>query len=103
MEQERRTVPFECQRCWHVWQEDYVVQHTADRHGNDIEVWLRDGVRVPPPSAEATCVKCGSAKVTTFPDGYLTRHPEAAMPGEPSPLDDERLRSPVPRRMPWIT
>ncbi|MEV0583341.1 hypothetical protein [Nonomuraea sp. NPDC050310] len=101
MNEERRTIPFECRRCWHVWEEDYLVRVVPDRHGNDNLTWLRDGWPVPPPATGVVCLKCGCAQVTTFPDGYLARHPEVVRQAGPPELSDEPLRSPVPRKLPW--
>lgn len=98
MEEERRIVPFECRGCWHVWEEEYLIRHVVDRHGDDREVWVRGGVAVPPPSTYATCPKCGGQQITTFPEGYLARHPEARKSDEPVPADESKLRSPVPRK-----
>lgn len=98
MEEERRNLPFECRGCWHVWEEDYLVRHVDDGHGNESHIWTRGGVQVPPPSTEAFCPKCGSHQVTTFPDGYLGRHPEAKKAGEPAPPDPTPLVSPAPRK-----
>ncbi|GAA4068959.1 hypothetical protein [Nonomuraea soli] len=98
MDTENRTVPFECRRCWHVWEEDFIVLTETDRHGHDNEFWTLHGVRVPPPSAEASCVRCGCQQVTTFPSGYLRRHPEVVRQGEPVAPDASLLRSPAPPR-----
>ncbi|MFG1699343.1 hypothetical protein [Nonomuraea sp. NPDC049309] len=97
MNEELRTVPFECQRCWYVWEEDYVVRHQEDQHGNAAEIWLQNGLPVPPPSAAAVCPKCGCQKAKVFPDGYLTRHPELIKQAEPAPPDETPLISPVRR------
>jgi hypothetical protein len=97
VEEELRNVPFECRGCWHVWQEDYVVRRSEDDHGNEGEVWLRAGLRVPPPSSGAVCPQCGSEQATTFPDGYLARHPELIPPAEPVVPDATPLLSPVPK------
>ncbi|MFB4281632.1 MULTISPECIES: hypothetical protein [unclassified Nonomuraea] len=97
MEEEHRKVPFECRRCWHVWEEDYVVRRIEDDHGNAGEIWLRAGLPVPPPSPGAICPRCGCQQATTFPDGYLSRHPELIPPVEPGVPDATPLLSPVPR------
>ncbi|MET9338314.1 hypothetical protein [Nonomuraea sp. NPDC003804] len=76
----RETWPFECQCCWHVWQEEYTVRHVTDDHGNEVEVWLRAGVPVQPANSDKSCPKCGAVQITTFPAGYLARHPEAPVP-----------------------
>ncbi|SEK94694.1 hypothetical protein [Nonomuraea pusilla] len=100
MDEERRTLPYECRRCWHVWQEDYVVRHFADAHGNEVDIWLRGGVQVPPPaSGVMICPKCGCQQATTFPDGYLARHPELIPPPRPAEPDATPLLSPVRKRM----
>ncbi|MFB9472805.1 hypothetical protein ACFFR3_25180 [Nonomuraea salmonea] len=95
MEEELRIVPFECQRCWHVWEEEYVVRHQEDRHGNGGEIWLRAGLPVSPPSSGAICPRCGCQRATTFPDGYLSRHPELRRAAEPTVPDETPLISPV--------
>ncbi|WP_327091196.1 hypothetical protein OIE66_11330 [Nonomuraea sp. NBC_01738] len=92
MEELTRTLPFECRGCWHVWEEEYLVRRVDDRY----EVWTRDGVAVPPPSKYAICPKCGGGQVTTFPEGYLARHPEARIPAPTRP-DESALVSPVRR------
>lgn len=76
----RRLWPLECLRCWHVWEEVYTV-----RLGDRGETWLRDGVVVQPPWSGACCPACGVFAVTTFPDGYLTRHPELISAADPEP------------------
>jgi hypothetical protein len=99
MEEELRRLQFECRGCWHVWDEEYLVRQGDDGRGHQREMWLHDGVRVAPPSAAATCPACGSAQVTTFPEGYLDRHPEARRIGEPAVPDESRLLSPVPKHL----
>ncbi|MGN9844656.1 hypothetical protein ACTMTI_41670 [Nonomuraea sp. H19] len=90
-------MPFECRSCWHVWEEEYRIRHADDRHGNEGEVWLRSGLPVPPPSTGAVCPQCGRQDATTFPDGYLQRHPELIPSAEPAVPDATPLFSPVPR------
>ncbi|MFI9558197.1 hypothetical protein [Nonomuraea endophytica] len=99
MEEQRRSVPFECRGCWHVWEEDYLVRSVDDRHGNEREVWVRSGVLVPPPSSAAVCPHCGGQQTTTFPEGYLARHPEARLAAQPPPADETALLSPVRPRL----
>ncbi|MER6513746.1 hypothetical protein ABT158_43515 [Nonomuraea sp. NPDC001636] len=72
----RETWPFECLRCLRVWEEEFVVRHFADDHGNQVEIWLSSGVAVQPPSSGTCCPGCGAYHVTSFPNGYLARHPE---------------------------
>ncbi|WP_431911780.1 hypothetical protein [Nonomuraea jabiensis] len=97
LEEEHRIVPFECRRCWHVWEEEYLVRRIDDRHGNEREIWLRAGLPVLPPSPGAVmCPRCGCQQATTFPDGYLSRHPELIPPAEPPVPDATPLLSPVP-------
>ncbi|WP_043631213.1 hypothetical protein [Nonomuraea candida] len=88
-------MPFECRSCWHVWQEDYTVRHEEDDHGNAGEVWLRGGLPAPPPSSGAVCPQCGCQQSTTFPDGYLSHHPELTAQAEPGAPDATPLLSPV--------
>ncbi|MEU0571410.1 hypothetical protein ABZ297_39270 [Nonomuraea sp. NPDC005983] len=95
MEEERRKLPFECRSCWHVWEEEYLVRRGDDRH--ESEVWIREGVQVPPPSQGTICPRCGCQQATTFPDGYLSRHPELIPPAEPPVPDATPLLSPVRR------
>jgi hypothetical protein len=97
VEEERRIVPFECRGCWHVWEEEYLVRHADDEHGNAGEVWLRNRMPVPPPSPGTICPRCGCQDATTFPEGYLTRHPELIPPETPAKPDPTPLLSPVPR------
>ncbi|MEU4576376.1 hypothetical protein ACBI99_10615 [Nonomuraea sp. ATR24] len=99
MDEERRTVPFECRSCWHVWEEDYLVRHVPGRHGAESEVWMRGGVAVPPPAPSGVvCPRCGCQGAVMFPDGYLAHHPELVESGEPAPPDPTPLLSPVPKR-----
>lgn len=60
-------------------------------------IWLRAGLPAPPPSSGAICPQCGCQQVTTFPDGYLARHPELIPPAEPILPDATPLFSPVPK------
>ncbi|MFG1943017.1 hypothetical protein [Nonomuraea sp. NPDC048826] len=76
-----RLWPLECLCCWHVWEEAYTVR--LARHG---EIWLMGGVVVQPPWSGATCPSCGGIVVTSFPDGYLARHPELISAAEPEPV-----------------
>ncbi|MFB4264877.1 hypothetical protein [Nonomuraea sp. GTA35] len=69
------TWPFECLRCLHVWEEEFVVRHLCDDYGNGGDLWLSSGVPVPPPWSSACCPACGAYRVTWFPSGYPTRHP----------------------------
>jgi hypothetical protein len=97
LEEERRNVPFECRSCWHVWEEEYLVRHVEDEHGNEATLWLRNRVPVPPPSPGARCPRCGCEHATTFPEGYLLRHPELVPPDAAAAPDETPLLSPVPR------
>ncbi|MFC7387205.1 hypothetical protein [Sphaerisporangium rhizosphaerae] len=72
----REIWPFECLRCLSVWEEEYVVRHLSDSHGNDADVWFRAELLVQPPWSGARCPSCGDTGVKTFPRGYLARHPE---------------------------
>ncbi|MEV0592372.1 hypothetical protein [Nonomuraea cavernae] len=82
----RRMWLFECLRCWYVWEAAYLVRHVTDDHGNDVEIWLQGGVPVQPPWSGTCCPGCGVYHVTSFPVGYLARHPELAPAPEPEPL-----------------
>ncbi|GAA3667874.1 hypothetical protein GCM10022224_035080 [Nonomuraea antimicrobica] len=82
----RESWPFECLRCLYVWEEDYVVRHLTDDHGNDVEVWLSFGVPVQPPWSGLSCPECGAFHLTSFPSGYLARHPELTAAPDPLPL-----------------
>ncbi|MGP3956642.1 hypothetical protein ACTWPT_11630 [Nonomuraea sp. 3N208] len=101
LEEERRIVPFECRSCWHVWEEEYLVRRVEDQHGNEAEVWMRNRVPVPPPSPGAICPRCRHQDSTTFPEGYLSRHPELIPPENPAAPDPTPLLSPVPRPVYW--
>ncbi|WP_146103591.1 hypothetical protein [Nonomuraea solani] len=90
-------MPFECRGCWHVWEEHYTVRTIEDDHGNAGVIWLRGGLPVTPPAAGTVCPHCGCQQVTTFPDGYLARHPELITPSEPVVPDATPLLSPVPK------
>ncbi|MEU8269969.1 hypothetical protein AB0B89_22780 [Sphaerisporangium sp. NPDC049002] len=76
--------PFECPRCLMVWEEEYVVRHLTDGHGNVADVWLHAGFQVQPPWSGAHCPGCGDTGVKSFPRGYLARHPELR-PARPVP------------------
>ncbi|WP_049562898.1 hypothetical protein [Nonomuraea sp. SBT364] len=99
--------PYECLCCWHVWEVRYTVRRLDDGHGNTVEVWLRNGVTVQPPWAGTCCPGCGAVQVTSFPPGYLSRHPElvSAAEPDPAPAPVEPLppvtsaRAPRPRRL----
>ncbi|WP_248963460.1 hypothetical protein [Sphaerisporangium perillae] len=80
----RETWPFECLRCLLVWEEEYVVRHLTDSHGNDADVWFRAELLVQPPWSGARCPSCGDIAVKPFPRGYLIRHPE--LRGAPPPV-----------------
>nr|SBO98962.1 hypothetical protein BN4615_P8478 [Nonomuraea gerenzanensis] len=79
------TWPFECLRCLHVWEEEFVVRHLSDAYGNGGDIWLSSGVPVQPPWSSACCPACGAYRVTWFPSGYPTRHPEPEPEHEPEP------------------
>ncbi|MEV0390627.1 hypothetical protein [Nonomuraea sp. NPDC050643] len=84
----RESWPFECLRCLYVWEADYTVRHLSDDHGNEVDIWLSSGVTVQPPWSGTDCPACGAYHTTSFPAGYLTRHPELMAPPEPRPLAD---------------
>jgi hypothetical protein len=77
--------PFECLRCLRVWEEDFVVRHLTDAHGNETQIWLSSGVAVQPPWSGTCCPGCGAYHVTSFPTGYLARHPELVPAPEREP------------------
>ncbi|MEV4179764.1 hypothetical protein, partial [Nonomuraea sp. NPDC049709] len=81
----REMWPYECLRCLHVWEEEFVVRHLSDAYGNGVDIWLSSGVPVPPPWSGTGCPDCGAYDVTWFPSGYLTRHPELVPGPEPDP------------------
>lgn len=81
----REAWPFECLRCLHVWEENFVVRHLTDVHGNEVDLWLSAGVTVPPPWSGTCCPHCGAYRVTSFPRGYLARHPELVPGPDPEP------------------
>ncbi|MER7501590.1 hypothetical protein AB0L05_21555 [Nonomuraea pusilla] len=95
--------PFECLRCLHVWEEMYVVRRLADDHGNEVEVWLSSGVPVQPPWVGASCPGCGDYRVTSFPTGYLARHPELMAAPEPEPVAATAAPAARPVRAPVVT
>lgn len=78
--------PFACLRCRHVWEEGYTVRRLVDDHGNEAVIWLSGGVTVPPPWSGGGCPGCGAFQVTSFPPGYLSRHPELVSAPEPAPM-----------------
>ncbi|MFC5832672.1 hypothetical protein [Nonomuraea insulae] len=94
----------------YVWEEDYVVRHLTDDHGNEVEIWLTSGVTVQPPWSGLCCPACGAFHLTSFPAGYLARHPELTAAPEPKPLARvpampikdialSDVRAPLPRRL----
>ncbi|TYB68902.1 hypothetical protein FXF51_10450 [Nonomuraea sp. PA05] len=94
------TWPFECLRCLHVWEEEFVVRHLCDAYGNGGDIWLSSGVPVQPPWSDACCPACGAYRVTCFPPGC----PAARRP-EPEPEPEavlmpwpDRASAPVPER-----
>ncbi|TYB53000.1 hypothetical protein FXF51_50405 [Nonomuraea sp. PA05] len=107
----RESWPFECLRCLYVWEEDYVVRHLTDGHGNEVDIWLTSGVPVQPPWSGASCPACGAYHLTSFPTGYLARHPELTAAPDPVPLAKvpvvpvneidlpTAIRTPLPRRL----
>ncbi|MEV4094997.1 hypothetical protein [Streptosporangium saharense] len=95
------TWPMECLRCWHVWQEEYVVRHLTDVHGHDVVVWLRGGTPVQPPWSGTSCPGCGHSRVAAFPPGSRPLVvplpvPEPAAVTVPA-LADERRHVPAQR------
>lgn len=100
----QETWPFECMRCLHVWEEDYVVRHLTDDYGNEVKIWLRSGVTVQPPGSDMCCPGCGAYHVTSFPTGYLSRHPELVpMPApEPEPVTELPVPPDVVVRAPMV-
>ncbi|WP_327091197.1 hypothetical protein OIE66_11335 [Nonomuraea sp. NBC_01738] len=99
----QETWPFECLRCWHVWEVHYVVRTVTDDHGNEVRVWLRSGVPVQPPTSGVCCPGCGAYHATSFPRGYLSRHPELLPAPRPRPVAAVAapVRRAVPSRAPW--
>ncbi|MEV4174300.1 MULTISPECIES: hypothetical protein [unclassified Nonomuraea] len=106
----RESWPFECLRCLYVWEEDYIVRHLSDDHGNEVEIWLSSGVPVQPPWSGTSCPACGAFHLTSFPSGYLARHPELTAAPDPKPLAEVPImpikdidlpagRPPLPRRL----
>ncbi|MCK2217354.1 hypothetical protein MF672_026715 [Actinomadura sp. ATCC 31491] len=77
--------PYECLRCLHVWEEDFLLRSLTDVHGNETQIWLRSGVSVQPPWSGSCCPGCGAYDVTSFPSGYLSRHPELIAAPDPEP------------------
>ncbi|MCG5217829.1 hypothetical protein [Streptosporangium sp. KLBMP 9127] len=69
----REIWPFQCLSCRHIWEAEYVVRHRGDGHGNETDLWLRNGVPVQPPWAESHCPDCDAFSIAVFPIGYLTR------------------------------
>ncbi|MCF6475058.1 hypothetical protein FAF44_42815 [Nonomuraea sp. MG754425] len=90
------TWPFECLRCLHVWEEEFVVRHLSDAYGNEGDIWLSSGVPVQPPWSDACCPACGANRVTWFPSGYPTRGPEPEPERVPAPPG--RVPAPRPER-----
>ncbi|MEV7006453.1 hypothetical protein [Streptosporangium sp. NPDC051022] len=82
----RETWPMECLRCWHVWQEEYIVRHLTDGHGHDVVVWLRSGAPVQPPWSGVSCPDCGNSRVTAFPPGSRSDRAAASSRSVPRPV-----------------
>ncbi|MEV0387312.1 hypothetical protein [Nonomuraea sp. NPDC050643] len=97
----RETWPYECLRCLYVWEEDFVVRHLSDARGNKVDIWLSSGIPVQPPWSGACCPGCGAYRVTWFPSGYLTRHPELVAAPDPEP-EPVFAPMPVPGRAPAV-
>ncbi|TDD46422.1 hypothetical protein E1286_20790 [Nonomuraea terrae] len=81
----REMWPYECLRCLYVWEEEFVVRRLCDAYGKRAEIWLSAGVPVQPPWAGSSCPSCGAHHLTSFPSGYLARHPELVAEPEPGP------------------
>jgi hypothetical protein len=84
----RETWPFECLGCWHVWEDDYLVRRLTDDYGNEVAIWSVSGVTVQPPWSGTSCPSCGGFQITSFPAGYLSRHPELVPVPLPEPVAD---------------
>ncbi|MGP3956643.1 hypothetical protein ACTWPT_11635 [Nonomuraea sp. 3N208] len=77
--------PYECLRCLHVWEADFVVRTLIDAHGDERQIWLSSGVVVQPPWSGTCCPGCGAYHATSFPPGYLDRHRELVPVPDPEP------------------
>ncbi|MFI7447673.1 hypothetical protein ACIBQX_09270 [Nonomuraea sp. NPDC049714] len=81
--------PYACLCCRHVWEVRYTIRRLSGTRGREAEVWLNNGVAVQPPWADTLCPCCGTVHTTSFPPGYLGRHPELVPAPEPAP--EERI------------
>ncbi|MFC4056985.1 hypothetical protein ACFOWE_01675 [Planomonospora corallina] len=98
----RETWSLECRCCEGVWQEAYDVRRLTDGHGHEAVVWEQGGEPVQPPWSGVECARCGSSRLSAFPQGeaWLGRAALRAAPaGEEADRPPvERLYSPVPHR-----
>lgn len=92
--------PYQCMHCRHVWEESYVLRRVIDGRGHEAEIWTIGGVPVQPPWAAGCCPRCGTFHVTSFPAGYLSRHPELVSAPEPAPGTGARPAPVQARRAP---
>lgn len=58
---------FDCQRCRHLWSQEYEVWHTCDFSGGEVIAWRRFGLPCLPPSAGTVCPYCGGLRVKLRP------------------------------------
>ncbi|GGP16300.1 hypothetical protein LDL08_40695 [Nonomuraea glycinis] len=95
--------PYACLCCRHVWEVQYTVRRLSGTRGREGEIWLSNGVAVQPPWSDSVCPRCGCQQTTSFPPGYLSRHPELVPAPEPVPevripvIPAQAGRVPAPR------
>jgi hypothetical protein len=95
--------PYACLCCRHVWEVRYTVRRLTGTRGREAEVWLSNGMAVQPPWSDSVCPRCGCQRTTSFPPGYLSRHPELVPAPEPAPeartplVPAQARRAPVAR------
>jgi hypothetical protein len=64
---------YECMTCLTVWQEDYSARHTADAHGGDAVVYLRNGQPSMSPWADHLCPSCECRQIKALPAPWTVR------------------------------
>ncbi len=62
---------FCCMRCGYGWEQSYEIEHHADGTGQAYVVYKSDGVRVPSPLKNPTCVNCGGHVVRIMRAGQV--------------------------------
>jgi hypothetical protein len=72
---------FDCARCGHGWTVAYQVRDLTGPEGDEVELYLLNGVPVPSPRVGVTCPTCGYDPVRGWPAGEAPERPAAPAPG----------------------